>query len=234
MIGVSNIILQNQQYVLPTTREEVPMLVIRQMQVSSMAVFAYIVGDSDTGEAMVIDPAANIDGILATADKNNLRIKYIVNTHGHVDHICGNREMKAKTGASIIIHEADAFMLGNTSPMLLQMFGAEDSPPADITVKDGDTITVGNVSLQVIHTPGHSPGGMSLYIKGFVFTGDTLFVESVGRTDLQGSSASQMFRSIKEKLFTLPDDTQVLPGHNYGRTSTSTIGHEKSSNPFMQ
>jgi len=210
------------------------MLVIRQMQVSSMAVFAYLVGDSETGEALVIDPAGNIDGILALAKKNNLQIKYIVNTHGHVDHICGNREMKTKTGASLIIHEGDAPMLGHTSPMLLQMFGAEDSPTADITVKDGDTITVGNVSLQVIHTPGHSPGGMSLYIKGFVFTGDTLFVESVGRTDLQGSSASQMFRSIKEKLFTLPDDTQVLPGHNYGRTSTSTIGHEKSSNPFMQ
>jgi len=209
------------------------MLIIRQMQVSSMAVFAYIVGDSDAGEAMVIDPAGNIDGILAEAQKNNLHIKYIVNTHGHVDHICGNREMKAKTGASIIIHEADASMLGNTSPMLLQMFGAEDSPLADITVKDGDSITVGNVSLKVIHTPGHSPGGMSLYIKGFVFTGDTLFVEGVGRTDLNGSSASQMYRSIKEKLFTLPDDTQVLPGHNYGRTSTSTIGREKSSNPFL-
>lgn len=210
------------------------MLIIRQMQVSSMAVFAYIVGDSETGEAMVIDPAGNIDGILATAAKNNLQIKYIVNTHGHVDHICGNREMKSKTGAPIIIHEADAFMLGNTSPMLLQMFGAEDSPPADITVKDGDMITVGKISLKVIHTPGHSPGGMSLYTKGFVFTGDTLFVESVGRTDLQGSSGTQMFRSIKEKLFTLPDDTQVLPGHNYGRTSTSTIGHEKKFNPFFR
>ncbi|MDY0188151.1 MAG: MBL fold metallo-hydrolase [Syntrophus sp. (in: bacteria)] len=210
------------------------MLIIRQMQVSSMAVFAYLVGDSDTGEALVIDPADNIDGILTTAAKNNLQIKYIVNTHGHVDHISGNKEMKAKTGAPIIIHEGDAFMLGHTPPMLLQMFGAEDSPPADMTVKDGDTISIGNISLKVIHTPGHSPGGMCLYIKGFVFTGDTLFVESVGRTDLNGSSASQLFTSIREKLFALPDDTQVLPGHNYGRTNTSTIGHEKKYNPFMR
>jgi len=210
------------------------MLIIRQMQVSSMAVFAYLVGDSDTGEALVIDPADNIDGILTTAAKNNLQIKYIVNTHGHVDHISGNKEMKAKTGAPIIIHEGDAFMLGHTPPMLLQMFGAEDSPPADMTVKDDDTISIGNISLKVIHTPGHSPGGMCLYIKGFVFTGDTLFVESVGRTDLNGSSASQLFTSIREKLFALPDDTQVLPGHNYGRTNTSTIGHEKKYNPFMR
>jgi len=210
------------------------MLIIRQMQVSSMAVFAYLVGDSDTGEALVIDPADNIDGILTTAAKNNLQIKYIVNTHGHVDHISGNKEMKAKTGAPIIIHEGDAFMLGHTPPMLLQMFGAEDSPPADMTVKDGDTISIGNISLKVIHTPGHSPGGMCLYIKGFVFTGDTLFVESVGRTDLNGSSASQLFTSIREKLFALPDDTQVLPGHNYGRTNTSTIGHEKKYNPFLR
>ncbi len=199
-----------------------------------MAVFAYLVGDSDTGEALVIDPADNIDGILTTAAKNNLQIKYIVNTHGHVDHISGNKEMKAKTGAPIIIHEGDAFMLGHTPPMLLQMFGAEDSPPADMTVKDDDTISIGNISLKVIHTPGHSPGGMCLYIKGFVFTGDTLFVESVGRTDLNGSSASQLFTSIREKLFALPDDTQVLPGHNYGRTNTSTIGHEKKYNPFMR
>jgi len=107
------------------------MLVIRQMQVSSMAVFAYLVGDSETGEALVIDPAGNIDGILALAKKNNLQIKYIVNTHGHVDHICGDQEMKTKTGASLISHEGDAPMLGHTSPMLLQMFGAEDSPPAE-------------------------------------------------------------------------------------------------------
>ena len=100
-------------------------------------------------------------------------------------------------------------------------------------VTDGDTIDVGNISLKVIHTPGHSPGGISLYTPGFVFTGDTLFVEAVGRTDLPGGSWQIMYKSIQEKLFTLPDDTKVMPGHNYGRTPTSTIGHEKKYNPSI-
>jgi glyoxylase-like metal-dependent hydrolase (beta-lactamase superfamily II) len=114
------------------------------------------------------------------------------------------------------------------------MFGAKQSPPADITVSDGDNITVGNVSLKVIHTPGHTPGGMSLYTKGYVFTGDTLFVEAVGRTDLPGGSWPVMHSSIIEKLCTLPDDTEVMPGHNYGSRPTSTIGHEKMYNPFLR
>ncbi|MEN6317626.1 MAG: MBL fold metallo-hydrolase [Syntrophaceae bacterium] len=207
---------------------------LKQMQVSHMVVFAYIVGDPDSGEALVIDPAANIDGIISTAKRNNLTIKYIVNTHGHVDHISGNTEMKTKTGAQIIIHKDDADMLVSTPSVVYRMFGAKQSPPADITVSDGDLITVGNVSLDVIHTPGHSPGGISLYTKGHVFTGDTLFVEAVGRTDLPGGSWQVMRRSIIDRLCTLPDDTQVLPGHNYGRMPTSTIGHEKKYNPFLQ
>ncbi len=101
-------------------------------------------------------------------------------------------------------------------------------------VKDGDTIDIGNISLKVIHTPGHSPGGMALYTRGIVFTGDTLFVEAVGRTDLPGGSWQVMYKSIQEKLFTLPDDTKVMPGHNYGRTPTSTIGHEKMYNPSIR
>ena len=111
--------------------------------------------------------------------------------------------MKDKTGAAIIIHDLDAPMLGNTPPAMLRMFGATQSPPADSTVKDGDLITVGDVSLRVIHTPGHTPGGMVLYTEGFVFTGDTLFVEAVGRTDLPGGSWPVMHRSIKERIFTL-------------------------------
>ncbi len=207
---------------------------LKQMQVGHMAIFAYIVGDPESGEALVIDPAANCGGIIKVAQENNFNIKYIVNTHGHVDHISGNTEMKKKTGAEIIIHKDDAELLVFTPPMVFKMFGAEQSPPADITVNDGDLITVGGLSLKVIHTPGHSPGGMSLYTKGYVFTGDTLFVEAVGRTDLPGGSWSVMHRSITERLCTLPDDTKVLPGHNYGRMPTSTIGHEKMYNPYIK
>ncbi|MFA4915626.1 MAG: MBL fold metallo-hydrolase [Syntrophales bacterium] len=207
---------------------------LEQMEVGQMAVFAYIVGDRKSGEGLVIDPAADADNIIATAEKNNIKIKYIVNTHGHVDHISGNAQMKAKTGASIVVHEGDIQMLVSTPPAVLAMFGAQQSPPADVIVKEGDYITVGKVSLKVIHTPGHSAGGIALYTEGYVFTGDTLFVEAVGRTDLPGGSWDVMFRSIHDKLLTLPDDTIVLPGHNYGRMPTSTIAHEKKYNPFLR
>ncbi len=207
---------------------------LKQVEVSPMVVFAYIVGDPASGKGLVIDPADDVDYLIGLAGDNGIQIDYIVNTHGHVDHISGNREMKEKTGASIIIHELDAPMLENTPPVMLRMFGATQSPPADRTVRDGDLITVGAVSLRVLHTPGHTPGGMVLYADGFVFTGDTLFVEAVGRTDLPGGSWPVMHRSIKEKIFTLPDETRVLPGHNYGRMPTSTIGHEKKYNPYVQ
>lgn len=207
---------------------------IQQMQVGQMAVFAYLVGDPVTGDALVIDPADNAHDLLSLAAKNNLRINYIVNTHGHVDHIGGNAQMQKLTGAKIIVHEADAIMLTSTPAMMLKMFGAKQSPPPDILVKDGQIITAGNVELKVIHTPGHSPGGMCLYAPGYVFTGDTLFVEAVGRTDLPGGSWQTMYNAIQNKLFTLPDDTRVMPGHNYGRTPTSTIGHEKKYNPSVR
>ena len=207
---------------------------LEQMQVGHMAVFAYLVGDPATGDALVIDPADNVHDILAVAAKNNLRINYIINTNGHVDHIGGNAEMKKLTGAKIVVHENDAVMLTSTPAAMLRMFGAVQSPPADILVADGQTISVGTVSLKVIHTPGHSPGGMCLYTPGYVFTGDTLFVEAVGRTDLPGGSWQTMYEAIKAKLFTLPDETRVLPGHNYGRTPTSTIGHEKKYNPSVR
>ncbi len=209
-------------------------MIFQQMQVGTMAVFAYLVGDSDSGKALVIDPAADVPSIINEAVKRDLRIVTIVNTHGHVDHISGNADMKEATGAEIIIHEEDAPMLRSTPPMMLKMFGGRPSPPPDRTVRDGNIISVGSINLEVIHVPGHSPGGIALYTPGYVFTGDTLFVEGVGRSDLPGGSWPLMLRSIKTRLLTLPDDTVVLPGHNYGPTPTSTIGHEKRFNPFLR
>lgn len=207
---------------------------LRQIEVSPMAVFAYIIGDPQTGKGLVIDPADNIDFLINLAKEHDISLDYIVNTHGHVDHISGNKEMKDKTNAAIIIHELDAPMLVNTPPAMLRMFNAKPSPPADRTVKDGDLITVGNISLKVIHTPGHTPGGIVLQWDDCIFTGDTLFVEAIGRTDLPGGSWPVMFRSIKERIFTLPDETKVFPGHNYGRMPSSTVGHEKKYNPYLQ
>jgi glyoxylase-like metal-dependent hydrolase (beta-lactamase superfamily II) len=146
----------------------------------------------------------------------------------------GNAEMAKKTGAKIVIHEEDASALVRTPSYLLEMFRAAASPPADIVVKEGDLVQVGDVKLKVIHTPGHSAGGMSLYLDEMVFTGDTLFVGSVGRTDFPGSSWDALEASIRNKLYVLPGKTVVFPGHNYGSAPTSTIQHERRHNPFVR
>ena len=207
---------------------------VKQFEVSPMSVFCYLVGCEKTGEAIVIDPAAKFDLILKEAKDAGLTIGQIVNTHGHVDHIMGNKEMKEKTGALIVIHEEDAAAITDVSAYKLMMFNAKASPPADRTVSEGDSIKFGDETLRVIHTPGHSAGAICLYTEGLVFTGDTLFVEAVGRTDLPGGSWKVLYTSITEKLFTLDDATVVLPGHNYGRRPTSTIGHEKQYNPYLR
>lgn len=209
-------------------------MIVRQMEVGNFNIFSYLVADERSREGLFIDPAAEPDLLLKEAADHDLSIKYIVNTHSHIDHVMGNSEMVRRTGAKIVIHEGDAPGLLDTPRNLLEMFGAVPSPMADILVSDGQKIRVGDVSLRVIHTPGHTPGGMCLYLEGMVFTGDTLFVGSIGRTDFPGCSYEDLERSIRTRLYTLPGETIVYPGHNYGSSPSSTIQQERRTNAFIR
>ena len=209
-------------------------MLVRQFEVGNFSIFSYLVADEQSKEGLFIDPSAEHTLLLKEADSHGLKIKYVVNTHSHIDHSMGNREMVRRTGAKVVIHKADAPGLLETPRNILEMFGAEDPPPADILVSDGQLIQVGSVALQVLHTPGHTPGGMCLYTDGMVFTGDTLFVGSIGRTDFPGGSYQELERSIKTKLYALPGETVVFPGHNYGENPTSTIDYERRNNAFIR
>jgi hydroxyacylglutathione hydrolase len=195
----------------------------------------YVVGCEETMEAIVIDPGFDRDReakeVLNFIEQNGLHVKYVVNTHGHADHTAGNGIIKKATGAPILIHEDDAIMLTTVAKTLSRVFGLRvTSPPADRTLRDGDVIQVGRIKLAVLHTPGHSRGGISLLGEKFVFSGDTLFAGSIGRTDFPGASFEEIMQSIKTKLVTLPDHFKVYPGHG----PVTTIGSEKKHNPFLQ
>jgi len=209
-------------------------MIVRQFEVGDYMVFSYLIGDEKTGEALVIDPADEPRELIEFADQHGLKITTILNTHAHVDHIMGNAQMVRLTGARIIIHEAESYSLNHPSSGSLSLFHAELSPPADVLVTDGDVVPIGELGLKVIHTPGHSPGGISPQLDDMVFTGDTLFVGGVGRTDLPGGSWEILEASIRHRLFTLPGETAVLPGHHYGSTPTSTIQRERLTNPHVR
>ena len=191
-----------------------------------------IAGDKKTKEGIVIDPGGSPSKIIKYIKHSGLKIIYIVNTHSHFDHVEANEEIKAFTGADILIHEKEAAMLTNLTPMG-RMFGMEvkNSPPADKTLQDKDKIAVGNLIFEVIHTPGHSPGGICLYEKNnsILISGDALFAQGIGRTDLPGGSYKNLIDSIKTKLFKLPKETKVYPGHG----PETTIGNEIKYNPFL-
>ena len=200
-----------------------------------MAVFCYLIWCNRTKEALVIDPAGDEDRVVGYIEKKGLHLKYIVNTHGHGDHTCGNARVKELTGAKIVMHRLDDELFNSPEGQkMARAWGFAISPKADIHVDEGDEIRVGDVALKVIHTPGHSPGGICLLNDGHVFTGDTLFVGSIGRTDLPGSSLNQFMQAIKEKLMTLPRETIVWPGHDYGDKPSSTIGTERVTNPWLR
>ena len=188
-------------------------MIIRQLDVGHMDNFCYLVGCEKTRKAVVIDPGAEVDRIVSEAHKAGLVIQYIVNTHGHGDHTAGSARLKALTGANIIIHKLEAAAV----------------PQADILLSGDQELKVGEITFKVFHTPGHTPGGICLYAEGNLFTGDTLFVGDSGRTDLTGGHRPTLAASIR-RLMTLPDETVVWPGHDYGPTPSSTIGWEKRHN----
>ncbi len=208
---------------------------MEQLRVGFMAVFCYLIWCDRTKEALVIDPAGDEERLVEYIRKKGLDLKYIVNTHGHGDHTCGNAKIKELTGAEIVMHRLDDEVFNSPEgQQMSRSWGFTPSPPADVFVDEGDEIVVGDVSLKVLHTPGHSPGGICLLNEGNVFTGDTLFVGSIGRTDLPGSSLSEFMKAIKEKLLTLPRETVVWPGHDYGEKPSSTIGKEIATNPWLR
>ena len=208
-------------------------MIVEQMLGGPMAVFSYIVGCEQEKECLIIDPAGSIDRVLSRTEALGLTVTTVVNTHGHADHTSGNNALISRTGARLVAHEKDADRItaGLNKAMSLVM-GKRPSPGAHFHVKDGDFIKLGKTGLSVLHTPGHTPGGICLYGDGNLFTGDTLFVGAVGRTDMRGGSFETLLASLR-KLLELPPDTIVWPGHDYGDTPSSTLAHEKKTNPYM-
>lgn len=198
-----------------------------------MGVCCYIVSCPETKMAGVVDPGGDVERIMAAVNTAGLEVQYIIATHGHPDHVCGNRALKEATGAGIVMHKADAEFFGKPEvSSYFSMLGMEPSPAPDVIVEEGDMIRIGNQELSVIHTPGHTPGGICLLNGKNLITGDTLFVGGLGRTDFPGGSQQELMDSIRRKLLVLPEDTIVWPGHSYGG-NRSTIGDEKRSNPFL-
>lgn len=202
-----------------------------KMQVGALGTNCYIVYCEQTRQAAVIDPGGSAEEILGLVNREKLHTAYIINTHGHADHILANDRIKEATGAAIAIHEYDADMLQNAQRNLSMFIGGGSScAPADRLLKEGDIINVGTIKFKILHTPGHTPGGICLLTDELLFSGDTLFCESIGRTDFPGGSYSQLIKSIKEKLMPLDDAVKVLPGHG----PDTTIGWERKMNPFIQ
>ena len=204
------------------------------LPVGMLACNCSIVGDEETGEAIVIDPGDEIERVQEVLARHKLRAKYIVATHAHIDHVGGLAELKRATGAAVLMHASDLPLYKNLA-MQAEWLGL--LPPGVVDVdqflKEGDALRFGSHVLEVLHTPGHSPGSLSLHLPGEqqkIFSGDTLFQGSIGRTDLWGGSYEEILRSIHNRLLIFPDETPVFPGHG----PPTVIGEERETNPFLQ
>ncbi|GAB4443665.1 MAG: MBL fold metallo-hydrolase [bacterium] len=205
-------------------------MIFKRFVVGALEVNCYVVADEETKEGFVVDPGDNVEVLLDFINKNGIKLKYIINTHCHFDHVGGNKKLKDATGAELLIHEAELPLLERAEgSAALWGFRVEQSPNPTRFLNDGDILIVGSITVEVIHTPGHSPGGICLKFDNKVISGDTIFAGGVGRTDFPGGDGYTLIKSIKERLFTLPDNTEVYPGHG----PSTTIGNEKIYNPFF-
>ena len=210
-------------------------MIIEKLEVGPFASNCYIVGADSNKDGMIVDPGAEANRILERIKDLGLKVKVVVLTHGHIDHITALKEVKEATGAEVAVHESESLHGGRggvLNSVLGFMSGLSFSPPPppDRSLKGGDSIDIGDLHFLVLHTPGHSPGGICLLGEGVVFTGDTLFNFGIGRTDFPGCSHSQIMDSIHTKLMVLPDTTVVYPGHG----PQTTIGTEREWNPFLR
>ncbi len=204
---------------------------ILQMEVGQLGTNCYIIYSEQTLQAAVIDPGGSAAAIIAEINNAKLKVEYIINTHGHADHITANDAVQQATGAKLLIHHEDAGMLTNAQRNLSAFIGGGlVCRQADRLLSHNDIINVGDIALKVLHTPGHTPGGICLLTDKVLFAGDTLFAESIGRTDFPGGSYAQLINSIKENLLCLDDAVKVLPGHG----PETTIGWERKHNSFIQ
>ncbi|NLI70474.1 MAG: MBL fold metallo-hydrolase [Firmicutes bacterium] len=206
-------------------------MIIQMLVVGVLASNCYLVGCKKTGECAVIDPGAAGGKILGEIDKRGWEVKAIINTHGHYDHTGANARVQKATGAPIILHRKDLAIYSKPGLGLSLILKAP--PPPDRFVREGDVIAFGDLQMNVLETPGHTPGGISLVAGSdppAIFTGDTLFNLSIGRTDLKGGSLKEIIESIRKKILVWPDETVIYPGHG----PTSTVGYEREHNPFLQ
>lgn len=208
------------------------MFKVKLFVLGQVAVNCYLLYDENTKEALIIDPGANSEVLLAYLHEHELNLQTIVNTHGHFDHIGANDALIKKTGATLFIHKDDQSMLKDSKANLsLDLLGEEIvSNAKSIVVKEGDYIQCGDHAFLIIHVPGHSPGSICLYEKGTLFSGDTIFLQSIGRCDFEGGSEELLIKGIKEKLLVLPENTKVYPGHG----PFTNIGWEKEHNFFLK